>query len=77
MLVTSIFSFSHTIFKSSITLLNSSETKKFTDNNLKFDENGRIFSERFENTVGKGEIDRYEESSHFPRYFQKTCSADM
>ena len=34
--------------------------KEFADNNSKFDENGRMFSRRVENTVGKGEIARYE-----------------
>ena len=29
-----------------------------------------------ENTVGKGEIARYEQFLIFPHCFQKTCSAD-
>ena len=30
-------------------------------------------SKRVENTVGKGEIARYEQFLLFPQYFQKTC----
>ena len=54
----------------------SSEMKDFADDNFKFDENGRKLSKRVENTVGKGEIARYEQFLLFPRCFQKTCSAD-
>ena len=38
--------------------------------------NGGKFSERVENTVGKGEIARYEQFLLFPQCFQKTCTAD-
>ena len=31
------------------------------------------FSKRIENTVGKGEIARYEQFLLFPQYFQKVC----
>ena len=41
-----------------------------------FDENGRKFSKHVENTVGKGEIARYEQLLLFPQGFQKTCTAD-
>ena len=41
-----------------------------------FDENSRKFSKRVENTVGKGEIARYEQFLLFPQCFQKTCTAD-
>ena len=41
-------------------ILDSSKLKMFADDNFKFDENGRKFSKRVENTVGKGEIARYE-----------------
>ena len=58
-------------------ILDSSELKEFVDNNFEFDENGRKFSERLENTVGKGEIPRYEQFLLFPQCFQKTSSADM
>ena len=50
--------------------------KKVADNNFEFDENGRKFSERVENTVGKGEIARNEQFLLFPQCFQKTCTAD-
>ena len=43
----------------------------FEDDNFKFDENGRKFSRRVENTVGKGEIARYERFLLFPQCFQK------
>ena len=50
--------------------------KGFADNNFKFDENGSNFSKRVENTVGKGEIARYEQFLLFPQCFQKTCTAE-
>ena len=34
------------------------------------------FSKRVENTVGKGEIARYEQFLLFPQCFQKTCTTD-
>ena len=34
---------------------------KFADNNFKFDDNDRKFFKWLENTVGKGEIARYEQ----------------
>ena len=40
---------------------------------FKFDENSRKFSKRVENTVGKGEIARYEQFLLFPQCFQKAC----
>ena len=52
------------------------QTEGFADNNFKFDENGRKFSKWVENTVGKGEIARYEQFL-FLQCFQKTCTADM
>ena len=39
---------------------------------LKVDENGRKFSRRFENTVGKGEIARYEQFFLFSHCFNTT-----
>ena len=45
--------------------------KEFADNNFKFDENGRKLSKLVENTVGKGEIARYEQFLLFPQCFQK------
>ena len=50
--------------------------KEFADDNFKFDENGTQFSNRVENTAGKGEIARYEQFFLFPQCFQKTCTAD-
>ena len=50
--------------------------RKHSDVNSKFDKNGREFSKRIENTVGKGEIARYEHFLLFPWCFQKTCTAD-
>ena len=41
-------------------ILGSSKVKEFADDNFKFEENGRKLSKRVENTVGKGEIARYE-----------------
>ena len=50
--------------------------KEFADHNFKCDENRRKFSIRVENTMGKGEIARYEQFLLFPQCFQKTCTAD-
>ena len=47
--------------------------KEFADDNFKFDKNGRKLSKRVENTVGKGEIARYEQFLLFPQCFQKAC----
>ena len=46
---------------------------EFADGNFKFYENGRKLSKRVENTVGKGEIARYEQFLLFPQCFQKAC----
>ena len=51
----------------------SSELKDFADDNFKFDENGRKLFKPVENTVGKGEIARYEKFLLFPQCFQKAC----
>ena len=51
----------------------SSKLKEFADDNFKFDENGRKLSKRVENTLGKGEIARYERFLLFPQCFQKAC----
>ena len=47
--------------------------KEFADDNFICDENGRKLSKRVENTVGKGEIARYEQFLLFPQCFQKAC----
>ena len=54
-------------------ILDSSKLKEFADNTFKFDENGRKVAKRVENTVGKGEIARYEQFLLFPQCFQKAC----
>ena len=41
-------------------ILDSSKLKEFADDNFRFNENGRKLSKWVENTVGKGEIARYE-----------------
>ena len=43
--------------------------KEFEDNNFRFDENDRRFTKRVKNTVGKGEIARFEHFSLFPQCF--------
>ena len=54
-------------------ILDSSKLNKFADDNFKFDENGRKLSKQVENTVGKGEIARYEQFLLFPQCFSKAC----
>ena len=57
-------------------ILDPSILKEFADDNFKFDENDRKLSKQFENTVGKGEIARYEQFLLFSQWFQKTCTAN-
>ena len=57
-------------------ILDSSRPKEFADDNFNSDENGRKFSKRVENTVGKGEIARYEQFLLFPQCFQKNFTGD-
>ena len=52
-------------------ILDSSKLKEFADDNFKFDERDRKLLKRVENTVGKGEIARYEQISLFPTVFSK------
>ena len=59
-----------------IQILDSSKLKEAADDNFKFDENDRKISKGGENTVGKGEIARYEQVLLFPQCFLKTCTAD-
>ena len=54
-------------------ILDSSKLKEFANDNFKFDENGSKLSKRVENTVGKGEIARYEQFLLFSQCFQKAC----
>ena len=58
-------------------ILDSSKLEDFADDNFKFDDDGRTFSKHIENTVGKGEIARYEQFLLFPQCFQKNCTGDM
>ena len=59
---------------SKMTNLDSFKLEELVDDNFEFDGNGRTFSKRVENTVGKGEIARYEQFLLFP-VFSKTCTA--
>ena len=52
-------------------ILDSFKLKDFADDDFKFGENGRKLSKRVENTVGKGEIARYEQFLLFPQCLQK------
>ena len=52
-------------------ILDSSKLKDFADNNFNFDENGRKLSKQEENTVGKGEIARYEQFLLFQQCFKR------
>ena len=53
--------------------LDRSKLKHSADDNFKFHENSRKLSKRVENTVGKGEIARYQQFLLFPQCFQKAC----
>ena len=57
-------------------VLDSSKLKEFADNNFEVYENDGMFSKKVENTVGKGEIARYEQFLLFPQCFQNICTAD-
>ena len=50
-----------------------SKLKQSADDTFEFDANSRKFSKLVENTVGKGEIARYEQFLLFPQCFQKSC----
>ena len=52
-------------------LLDSSKLKEFADDNFKFNENGRKVTKWVENTMGKGEIGRYEQFLLFPQCFKR------
>ena len=45
--------------------------KEFADDNFTFVENGRKPSKQVENTMGKGEIARYEQFLLLPLFFSK------
>ena len=57
-------------------ILHSSKLEESADDKLKLDENGRKFSKWVENTVGKGEIARFEQFLLFPQRFQRSRTAD-
>ena len=54
-------------------ILDCSKLKQSADDNFEFDLNSRKFSKLVENTVGKGEIARYEQFLLFPQCIQKAC----
>ena len=54
-------------------ILDFSKLKEFADNVSNLFQNGRKLSKWVENTVGKGEIARYEQFLLFPQCFQKAC----
>ena len=51
------------------------QTDRVCRRQFQIDENGRKFSKWIENTVGKGDIARYEQFLLFPQCFEKTCTA--
>ena len=53
-------------------ILDCSKLKEFAGDNFRFNENGRNISKWVENTVGKGEIARYEQFLLFLQCFQKS-----
>ena len=59
-----------------LTLSQATTFRRFQTDNFKLNENGRKFSKWVEDTVGKGEIARYEQFLLFPQCFQKICTAD-
>ena len=52
------------------------QTERVGSRQFIYDENGKKFLKRVENTVGKGEIARYEQFLLFPQCFKKACTAD-
>ena len=52
-------------------ILDCTKLKDFADDNFKFDETSRKLFKPVENTVGKGEIARFEQFLLFPQCFQK------
>ena len=60
------------VMHSKMTNLRLFQTERVCRRQFQFDENGRKFSKRIENTVGKGEIARYEQFLLFSQCFHKT-----
>ena len=56
--------------------LNPNTTNQHEIVGFKFDENGKKFSKRVENTVGKGEIARYEQFFFFHTVFKRHVHCD-
>ena len=56
--------------------LNTSKLEEFADDIYKFNDKFRKFSKQVKNTVGKGEIARYEQFLLFQQCFLKTYTAD-
>ena len=54
-----------------VKILVSSKLTEYAVDNFRLDKNGGKFSERVQNTVGKGEIARYEQFLLFPTVFSK------
>ena len=52
------------------------QTESFCRQQFQIGENGRKLSKLFENTVGKGEIARYEQFLLFLQCFQRARTAD-
>ena len=52
-------------------ILDATKRKQYADDSFKFDVNVRNFSKFQENTVGKGEIARYEQFLLFSQCFQQ------
>ena len=57
-------------------LVDLSKLKEFADSDFKVDENDTKFYNKLENTIGKGEIARYEQFLLVPQCFQKIYTAD-
>ena len=58
-------------------ILDSSKPKVFADDNFKADKNGEGCYKRIENTLGKGEIARFDQFLIFLQCFRHICNADM
>ena len=57
-------------------ILDLPKVREFADDDFIFDENGGKFSKWIENTVGKGEIARYQQFVLFLQCFQTTYTED-
>ena len=56
-------------------ILDAFKVKEFADDSFKFDENGKKFSDRVENTTGKGQL-HIKQFLIFPLCFPMTDTAD-